>query len=157
MKTSLKDILRDRQKSFNVEIQAGEESVTIDLASELYFDENTIKEAIECQAAMVSWYSSLLSVAEKESRRAERRFEIWWADTYNEHFSILSETGKKPSTTSVENSVKRTKEYEIWNTRIDSCKHKASVMRAVIDLWKEKGIMMGQYVRVLDLEIFVEG
>lgn len=149
-KVSLRDILRQRDTT--IEIRSGTETHNINLADELHFSTETIREDVECQAGMVAWYGSVLSDAEKEVRRAEREFDIWYARTYNEHFVMLSESGKKPSIASVENSVRLTREYEGHQTRIDVAKGRATTLRNVCDWWKEKGIAIGQFIKLLELE-----
>ena len=108
---------------------------------------------MECHASMIAWYTQLLNDAEKEVKRLERHFEIWYAETYDFYFRELTEGTKKPSIANVENEIKCTEQYKIRQTYLDSSKHKLTVLKGVIEWYKEKGHMMAAYIRLIELEL----
>ena len=152
---TLKDILKRRRDLLKIDVDVDIVKDDIDLFKELSFDETNIVDALESQAGMVAFYNSLYRQVELEVKQTQRRYDVWYAERYEDAKAELAKSGVlKPNAKAIENQaiLGSKREYTIKNNQLERSRYKLGVLKDVLDWWKEKGVMLTQYVKLMGAE-----
>lgn len=162
---NIRKILEERQSQLGIRMKLPKVGVVeTNIAEELDFEPEDLNEHMECQAGMMAWWGALYRQKEEELAAVEHRYEMWYAEKYQERYEHLwTEAGRaksaKPTVGAVEKAVKVRygKRYSSWQKMLRSKRKEVNYLKDTGKWWEEKGRMLVVYARVMTAEMDMTG
>ena len=148
----IKELLKDRRKGIEITLKSEKYGdIVADLYEEVYFDNESVMDHVETMPGLYAYWSSIYRKLEYELELLEERYKMWYSTVYEAEYSKLwvemgQTKSKRPTVSSVDNSVRRRKPkaYMRWIARVGRAKYNVNIVKDILKAYDIKSQMLIQ-------------